>query len=321
MSDNAEKITTESLRAALAAADRENNVRFRDNRFIGTQHGQEDPLLAAGLRDMKQANDNDSAMMLHARRAGVALRRLAGLEDIDLDGDQWIDPQRLEPHVGKLSAAFNAQSFSPAYELWGADCRTRIIADLCAHHMFRDMAAHWHDYDDEARLNALHWFTKACQLQFAQDVMTPRVVCVSGFSEARTAPPHPRITRGGHGRPEPGRRSHDIVLNVHPDAKLHDFFSAVETAFHENLHVAQAGIALSYAQGLIRPGHPLHREARLFAMAFADRVAYLPNVEPAYRAHPTEQDTFAQTEKFLTALKAAMPRHRVPLPALTPPLR
>jgi hypothetical protein len=174
------------------------------------------------------------------------------------------------------------------------------------------MLQHWPDYTDDQRIDAAAWLSRVQQKIFAEDLMTPAITCVHGFNQERTAPPHPRLVRGMHISPGFGRRSHEMGFNTHPDARFHELIEALNVIFHENLHSAQYALALHAAAGAIHPGHPLYREARLFAMAFANRESYLSTIDPVYRAHPLETDTHTQSARFLKILTVALQENGLP---------
>jgi hypothetical protein len=292
----------EQLRALSAA----NDARPRDMTHYGFANDA-NPVTVFAEKSLRDPHDPDSALMRAALRQGHSLRDFAETESINLHGDQWVDPAALGGHVPALTATFNRIALSPAYRAWEDDCTDTLVRSLSIQDRFHKSRREWFAYSTTRRLDEMAWFSREQQKTFAADLMPPAIICLNDFSLARTTPPHPRVVRGMHTAPGPGRRSHDLCFNTHPDAQFHIFKSALETAFHENLHASQYSLAGAVARGAIAPTHPLYREGRLFAMAFNARSCYLPNLAPAYRAHPLEADTHAQTDRFIRTLKAARP--------------
>ena len=293
----------QQLRAFSAIA---NEIRPRDMAHYGFAND-ENPVTILAEKSLRDPADPDSAIMRTALQQGHALRDFAERETLGLHGDQWIDPATLGPHVPALTSTFNRIALSPAYRAWEDDCTATLALSLTTQDRFQKNRREWFTYTTARRLDEMTWFSREQQKIFAADLMPPAIICLNDFSLARTTPPHPRVVRGMHVPPGPGRRSHDMQFNTHPDALFHDFKSALETAFHENLHATQYSLAGAVARGVITPAHPLHREGRLFAMAFNTRSCYLPNVAPVYLAHPLEADTHAQTDRFIRALRRASP--------------
>ena len=271
-----------------------------------------DPVGDYGDRLLRDIGDPDSRLMREAAAAGTRLRAFARREKIDIHGHQWVDPARLGGHAETLTGIFNRHAFTPAYRAWEDDCTFALARALCGQRQFTDMLCHWPGYTDAQRIDAAAWLSRLQQKIFAESVMTPAITCVHGFSSERPAAPEARLVRGMHISPGYGRRSHEMGFNTHPDARFHDLAEALNVIFHENLHTAQYALAAHAASGDIGPAHPLHREARLFAMAFANRESYLSTVDPAYRAHPLESDTHAQSARFLTTLRVTLLENGLP---------
>ena len=271
-----------------------------------------DPVCDYGEKIMRDPHDPDSRLMREATAAGTRLRAFARRERVDIHGHQWIAPERLGGHAETLTGIFNRHAFSPAYRAWEDDCTFALTRALCTQRQLTDMLRHWSTYTDPERIDAAAWFSRLHQKIFAEDVMTPAITCVHGFSRERAEAPQPRLVRGMHISPGYGRRSHEMGFNTHPDARFHELTEALNVIFHENLHAAQYALAAHAASGDIRVNHPLHREARLFAMAFANRESYLSTVDSAYRAHPLESDTHAQSTRFLTTLGVTLLENGLP---------
>lgn len=262
-----------------------------------------DPVSIMAAAAIKDTSDPDSQMMRDAIVQSQKLRAFAQKSAINLEGKQWVEPALLGGHLTDLTATFNRLSFSDTYLSWVAE-RTRAFADhMQTRAQFIDMRAHWHNYTDDQRIEAAAWLSREQQSIFAAGTMKPRVVCVRPVFIERSEPPNPRTVRGWHMGPDSRRRSHELGLNTHAAARLHELAAALETVFHENLHVVQHGLARTAANGDIDKGHSLYRESRLFAMAIKARACYLPLVEPAYRAHPLEVDAYARSADFMAALK------------------
>lgn len=291
-----------SIREQLRALSAANYARPRDMAHYGFANDA-NPVTVFAEKSLRDPHDPDSALMRTALRQGHSLRDYAESEAINLHGDQWVDPATLGEHVPTLTATFNRIALSPAYRAWEDDCTATLVAALNENDDYNGAHRDWSGYTDDQRLSAITKFSRLQQQIFAADLMPPAIICHNVFTLARTAPPHPRVVHGEHIAPGPGRRSHDIRFNTHADAKFHIFENAMIVNFHENLHASQYSLAAAAARGSITAAHPLHREGRLFAMAFNARSCYLPNLAPAYRAHPLEADTHAQTDRFIHALR------------------
>lgn len=269
-------------------------------------HANEDnPITIFAERAMADLADPDTQIMRQAVQKAETIRAVARSSGITLDGPGWVVADTLGEHVRGLTNHFNRLSFSPAYFAWKDDCLQTLVTFLCADAQFRDMCRDWHDYSTAQRIDTATWFSRTFHAIFSADLIPQAIICVRDFERPPSQSAIPRLVRGTHQAPHPGRRSHDIGFNTHKSAGFYYLENALEVAFHENLHAVQYGLAGAAARGEIKDDHPLYRDARLFAMAFRNRVCYLPNIRPAYRAHPLEVDTHSQSSMFIAALRAA----------------
>lgn len=262
-----------------------------------------------------EADDPDSRMMRAACKGGRALRAAAREKRIDISGARWVDPSLLEPHGGRLVDVFGQAALSPAYRAWRDERSAALASALCADNMFHELCRDWHKYDDRQMVDKMAWFSKMQQYVFASGTMVTRVICLYAIREPKTADPdHPRVTRGAHAAPDERRRTHDILVNLHPDARFRHFADGMETIFHENLHAVQWGLADAFATGRIAEGHPLRRAARLFLMAGLEEESYIHGLDNVYKAHPLEQDTFEAGPRFVAMLKDGMAKAGIQAP-------
>lgn len=274
------------------------------------------PIIRLGeayLTALNDPRDPDSAVMRDAVHVAQRLRAMAKDKAIRLDGPRWIAPQRLSPHAAQLHETFNRLSLSENYLGWQRARTRKLVAALCEQKIFREMMADWHRTPPGQQAGNATWISRKQQEIFCDGIVAPCAVEISTFSTARPAGGTlARMVRGSHSRPGIGRREpHDIRVNVHPDSGFNVAAAAMDVVHHENDHAIQWALAESYALGRLPRDHALAREARLFLMAFEARTAYVAGVRPAYRAHPLEIDTFAQSGRFVAALRKRLHTHGI----------
>jgi hypothetical protein len=249
------------------------------------------------------APDRDARAMRLARKIGDDLRIAAHAQKINLDGDHWIAPESLAPHAGRLTKLFNSLTVSPVYKSWEEERTDELVHTLCRDDHFRTMVRVWHLAPPPLLMAYVSKISQTHQEIFSRGVVdTPPQISIDHFSTGRESPAHDRLVLGSHRRPRFSDEPHQLEFNVHADARFHHVAQGLNVTFHENLHASQWMLAAQYAAGEIPHADPLHRDARLLFLAFEERASYVPAVKSAYRAHPTEEDTFRATDAFIAKL-------------------
>ena len=256
------------------------------------------------------ANDSPAFMMREARKNAVRIHRQAASEKIDLYGKKWIAPERFGSAATTLTSLFNGLNVSHIYRDWQSERTDRLVATLARNPYFHLIIQQWHKSAPGTQAAYAQWISRHHQSIFAERIAPARKIRIGTFSIPRT---DERLTLGAHRTPEPGKTTHKIRLNMHPDAELHQIAKALNVIFHENTHAVHDMLASALVDEKIDANHPLYNDARLLLLATQERYGYITAIKPVYRAHPTEEDTFRASDAFVEKMSAALAPHKMNL--------
>ena len=274
-----------------------------------THHSAKDRLFARFHAELA-ANDSPAFMMREARKNAVRIHRQAASEKIDLYGNKWVAPERFGNAATTLTSLFNGLNVSHIYRDWQSVRTDRLVATLARNPYFHRIVREWHKSAPGTQAAYAQWISRHHQSIFAERIAPARKIRVGTVSVPRN---DERLTLGDHRAPEPGKTTHRIRLNMHPDAELHQVAKALNVIFHENTHAVHDMLATALVNGKIDSDHPLYNDARLLLLATQEHYGYITGIKSVYRAHPTEEDTFRASDAFVEKMTAALAPYKITL--------
>ena len=242
-------------------------------------------------------------LFLQAADVARAITGKIPASGVDPSGECWIDEALFEPHATTLKDLFNSMALSPAYDRHHETARAIVSETLCNNWDFTDTVMNWGSVPTYSRLHAIEIMGHTAQAVLCRDLSRASLE-IEPFDKAAPDVRNPRLVKGSVAyRPEGVYR---IRINTHDDAGFGQCLQALETGYHEIVHIFQDALAYADPHACITDEHPMAGDSDLFRYCRIMDECYLPFIEGLYRAHPLERDAFRQAALFRASLSGGL---------------
>lgn len=251
----------------------------------------------------------DSRLLREIRDQSRGLLSLADKMRLDFNAPRpatFKMPPGIAAAEKRLTALFNRVSFSETYKDWVADRLVETAYALADNEEFRTGITGWAKSTAKHKIEIAMLVGETQQTMFCDGIIDKTPVAHVSWLPASSA------SVGTHRAPLVDGDPHLLLYRVDAKSPLRNCADAMETFFHENLHLTQSVLAFAFERGALA-GHPLERDARLHFLTVMDQSAYIDGIPSLYMAHPSERDTWENAPAFVEILRDALKPHGMKL--------
>lgn len=246
------------------------------------------------VKNCQEAGENLAASF---QARGVDIKSNAG----------WLDFTFVKSEVQELTNLFNQLSFSDFYQSWSKSCRQRLVEELCGDDAFVQTAMNWKSADLDTKFSLLEKVATGVGRIFSRDssLFTPRSTnIILQDKEGDQA-----YVLRGRTKPKLAYWAADIFMNSSKEAGFDDFYIALNTIFHESLHVVHLSLAWSYSKYAHLKEHPLKEDVYMLSQSRPLHGGLFERIRPLYHALPEERDSHQQSKAFVNAMRARLHKY------------
>lgn len=251
----------------------------------------------------------DSRLLREIRDVSRGLLSLADKMRLDFNAPRpttFKMPPGIAAAEKRLTGLFNRVSFSETYKDWVADRLVETAFTLADNEQFRAGIAGWAKSNAKQKLEIAGLLGETQQSIFCDGILDRTPFVHISWLPASSG------SVGTHRAPLVENDPHLLLYRVDAKSPLCNRADAMETFFHENLHLTQSVLAFAFERGALS-GHPLERDARIHFLTVMDQSSYIDGIKSLYMAHPSERDAWENAPAFVEILRDALKPHGLAL--------